>query len=292
MDKNIDDLLSGGYKFIEDNQKEIACLLIHGFAASPKELIPLANYLKSELDIYAPLLPGHGTTIDDLDKKKFTEWISCANQVYEYLNNNYKKVIIIGFSMGGTIGLHLSKKKSPYKLITISSPIDLLDLKFVTTKIKEQWKLNNLSVKKIIAEIETVSKLKNTKTDKSIDKTKLVINNIYKKIWDNRLKSAKTEKLIKYIDTYDSLSYHALKELFFLIHVTNKDLKKVTAPILIIHSTKDEMVPINNVSIILDKISSDNAERFIVHNSNHQIPLDVDSDLVQKKIKEFINRAI
>jgi carboxylesterase len=289
MSADVENLLCGGYKYKEKKAKEIACLLIHGFAASPKELIPLGDYLKEDFDVYAPLLPGHGTQIEDTDRKKYSDWVTCANNVYEYLNSIYKKVVIIGFSMGGTIALQISKKISPYKIITISSPIDLLDLKFITTKIKEQWRLNDLSVRKIIKEIEKASKLK--KKD-SIDTTKLVINNIYKKIFDNNIKISKTEKLIKYIDTYDSLSYHALKELLVLINITNKGLKKITSPILVIHSKKDVIVPLSNVNAILEKVSSDNAERFIVQSSSHQIPLDVDSDLIQKKIKEFITREI
>lgn len=289
MSIDIDNLLCGGYKYTQKKRKKIACLLIHGFAASPKELIPLGDYLKNNFDVYAPLLPGHGTNIEDLDKRSYMEWVNCANNVYEYLNTKYKKVVIIGFSMGGTIALQISKKNPPYKIITISSPIDLLDLKFITAKIKEQWKLNDLSIKKIIAEIEKASKQKNKH---SVDTTKLVINNIYKKIFDNNIKKAKIDKLIKYVDTYDSLSYHALKELLVLINTTNKGLKKITSPILVIHSKKDAIVPLNNANLILDKVSSDNAERFIVLNSSHQIPLDVDSNLIQKKIKEFISRKI
>jgi len=289
MSTEIESLLCGGYMHKEKKEKNLACLLIHGFAASPKELIPLSDYLKEDFDVYAPLLPGHGTQIEDLDRKKYSDWVSCANNVYEYLDSKYKKVVIIGFSMGGTIALQISKKNPPYKIITISSPIDLLDLKFITTKIKEQWKLNDLSVKKILAEIEKVSKLKKKE---SVDTAKLVINNIYKKIFDTNIKTSKTEKLIKYIDTYDSLSYRALKELLILINITNKGLKKITSPILVIHSKKDDIVPLNNANLILEKVSSDNAERFIVQNSSHQIPLDIDSDLIQKKIKEFITREI
>lgn len=77
-----------------------------------------------------------------------------------------------------------------------------------------------------------------------------------------------------------------------LINITNKGLKKITSPILVIHSKKDDIVPLNNANLILEKVSSDHAERFIVQNSSHQIPLDIDSDLIQKKIKEFIIREI
>ncbi len=44
-------------------------LLIHGFTGSPPEMRLVGEYLhRRGLTVYAPLLPGHGTTVEDMNR--------------------------------------------------------------------------------------------------------------------------------------------------------------------------------------------------------------------------------
>ena len=56
-------------------------LLIHGFTASTAEVRPLADRL-TELGytVSAPLLPGHNTHPDDLNKTKWQDWYATVRQ--------------------------------------------------------------------------------------------------------------------------------------------------------------------------------------------------------------------
>ena len=65
---------STNYEFNKGCKRGI--YLIHGFTSSTYELLDLAKFL-SENGFYVRLdnLPGHGTTIDDCNNTKYTEWI-------------------------------------------------------------------------------------------------------------------------------------------------------------------------------------------------------------------------
>ena len=55
--------------------KEIGILLVHGFTGSPASMRPWAEYLNQRgYTVKVPLLPGHGTTPEDLNLVKWEEW--------------------------------------------------------------------------------------------------------------------------------------------------------------------------------------------------------------------------
>ena len=84
-------------------------LLIHGFTASTAEVRPLADRL-SELGytVSAPLLPGHNTHPDDLNKTKWQDWYAAVRQSYLELRDNCDQVWLGGESMGGLLCLMLA----------------------------------------------------------------------------------------------------------------------------------------------------------------------------------------
>ncbi|NHJ48343.1 MAG: alpha/beta fold hydrolase [Asgard group archaeon] len=80
--------------------------LIHGFTASPTEVRPIGNFLHSKgFDIYSVLLPGHGTSPEDLQTKKWTDWWEGTKAAFEKIN---KCDFVIGFSMGALLASRLA----------------------------------------------------------------------------------------------------------------------------------------------------------------------------------------
>jgi len=291
--KLIDKLLNGGYCLPckSAKKKDIAILLFHGFASSPKELYPLAEFLSDNYDIYAPRLPGHGTSIKDLEKRKYTEWLSFSARIYKHLRSQYKKVVLIGFSMGGTIALYLSTKYRPHKLITISAPVSVFDIKFIAHRIKENWRKSHLTWYKIIQDIKiALNETDKAKKSKS-RKVSYVVNDLYKRFIEYNLCHSKSILLKKYFDTYTELSRKSLRQLLSLIHYVHKFLSKTAADILVIHSENDTFLSIDNANIILSSAKSSTAEKYIVSKSHHNIILDIEHKSVYKKIRQFIEES-
>ena len=113
--------LSGKDIFLPGNR--LGVLLLHGFTATTVEVRDLAEYLnKKGCTVHAPLLPGHGTTPDDLNNRKFTDWIKCAEAAYLLLNNHVDQLIVGGESMGAVLSLYLAQHNKDIKALLLYSP--------------------------------------------------------------------------------------------------------------------------------------------------------------------------
>ena len=85
------------------------CLLLHGFTSCPFELRLLGDHLQNEgYTVSIPLLPGHGTSPQDLKGQSWTDWYEAAKKALFKLRKTCQTVYVIGLSMGGSIALHLS----------------------------------------------------------------------------------------------------------------------------------------------------------------------------------------
>jgi len=81
-------------------------LLVHGFTATTTEVKPLSERLHQEgYTISAPLLPGHGTHPDDLNKVHWKEWKKTVHQAYLDLREHCDRIWLGGESMGALLCL-------------------------------------------------------------------------------------------------------------------------------------------------------------------------------------------
>ena len=87
----------------------IGCLLLHGFTSSPHDMYMLGEMLhKNGYTVHIPLLPGHGTSEKNLKTINWYQWFEAAKNELFQLRKTCKKVFVVGFSMGGSLALHLS----------------------------------------------------------------------------------------------------------------------------------------------------------------------------------------
>lgn len=88
---------------------EVGVLLIHGFTATPAEMIHLGRALHKEgLSVAAPLLAGHGTRPEDLNRVCWQDWVASCEPAYQQLKAECQKVFLAGASMGGMVALCLA----------------------------------------------------------------------------------------------------------------------------------------------------------------------------------------
>jgi len=107
---------------------DIACLLLHGYTGSPSEMKPLGEFLsKNGIAASGPLLPGHGTSVQDLDTCDWMDWHNFVEAEWKRLKRDYKKVFVIGLSMGGALALHLSAHNNVDGVVTLASGVKLAD---------------------------------------------------------------------------------------------------------------------------------------------------------------------
>ena len=86
----------------------IGVLLIHGFTATVAEVRPLAEKLHATgYTVSAPLLPGHYTHPDDLNKVHWQDWVQTVEEGLLLLTSKCDRVIVGGESTGGLLSLYL-----------------------------------------------------------------------------------------------------------------------------------------------------------------------------------------
>lgn len=103
-----------------------AVLLLHGFGCSPWTMRGLGRRLAAEgRACYAPLLPGHGLGAAEFDRVRHEEWLDAAEAAFDHLAERHPRVAVVGFSMGGTLGLHLAAARPVAALATLAAPLRL-----------------------------------------------------------------------------------------------------------------------------------------------------------------------
>ncbi|MDO5661623.1 MAG: alpha/beta fold hydrolase [Brachybacterium sp.] len=84
-------------------------LLCHGFTGSPQSMRPWGEHLaEAGWDVRIPVLPGHATSWQDLNRVRWQDWTAHLTEAAEELIARHGRIVIGGMSMGGALALALA----------------------------------------------------------------------------------------------------------------------------------------------------------------------------------------
>ncbi len=99
-------------------------LVIHGYTSTPQSLEGVAGVLSAAgFDVEAPLLPGHGTTVDDLVPRRWGEWVDAVEEAWDKLAARHERSVVAGLSMGGTLATWLATNRPDVAGLACVNPI-------------------------------------------------------------------------------------------------------------------------------------------------------------------------
>ena len=82
--------------------RRIGVLVVHGFTGSPASMRPWAEDLAARgYAVEMPLLPGHGTRWQDMNKVTWADWVATVEGAFDKLAAENDAVVAVGLSMGG-----------------------------------------------------------------------------------------------------------------------------------------------------------------------------------------------
>jgi len=230
---------------------KIGVLLLHGFTSSLKTVEGLTPFLKEQhIPYQMPLLRGHGTRFQDLEGIGYNDWYADAEKALTALSKTVDKVVVVGFSMGGLVGLKLAMEH-PEKvagIVTVAAALKFSDPLAGLTKL----------ISKIIPYWPSPKAFQ----DKNLAK--------------------KSNQNYKWFPTKTFASLYDFSKLI------EKDLPKVRVPILVIHSKKDQIISPSAANIIYEKVSSKHREIKWFYQSGHEMMQDLEAAEVLKTIDDFI----
>ncbi|MEW6359669.1 MAG: alpha/beta fold hydrolase [Planctomycetota bacterium] len=242
--------------FIERGPR--ACLLIHGFTSSPAEVRELGERLaKDGVTVRGPLLPGHGTRPDDLEKVTWRDWYGAVETEYLALKKGRDTVSVVGISMGATLAMQLARKHSPHKLVLLS-PYYRVTYKWYYILPPEAY------VDAGALLFRYVNKM-----------GRLMLND--KTAWAGHI-------------AYDHVPTKAIQNLMALGRTVADAPAEIKTPTLIIHARRDDAAAPDGSQHIYDTIGSKEKKLIWLENSNHIITLDYDKEIVNQAALDFLRQ--
>ena len=95
-----------------------AVLMIHGFGGTPAELRGLGEIFAGHgWHAQALLLPGFGADIANLERTHAQDWFDAVRTAWQALRSEYNPCVLLGFSMGAAIALHIAAEVTPDRMI-------------------------------------------------------------------------------------------------------------------------------------------------------------------------------
>ncbi len=99
-------------------------LVLHGFTGNPQSMRPLAEAVAAAgYSVDLPLLPGHGTSIDDMLPTRWDDWSQAAEAAFQGLAARCDQVAVAGLSMGGTLTCWLAEQHPEIAGIAVVNPL-------------------------------------------------------------------------------------------------------------------------------------------------------------------------
>ncbi|MCW2616318.1 MAG: esterase [Frankiales bacterium] len=102
----------------------VGVLVVHGFTGNPQSMRPLAEALAAAgHTVSLPLLPGHGTRVEDMLPTRWADWSAAALAAHDELAGRCESVVVAGLSMGGTLTLWLATQRPDVRGIVLVNPL-------------------------------------------------------------------------------------------------------------------------------------------------------------------------
>lgn len=238
----------------------IGCLCLHGFMASPNEVKWLGEFLAQQgYTVYCPLIAGHGTHPQDVIDLTWNDYYTSVVEGYTRLSQTCDQIFVCGLSMGGMLALLLASEYPVTGVGVLAAP-----LHFPRRMRFAAW-------------VKYVQPYQPAPTPPKM--TALV----------------KAEQLRRGEPTVGRVRYEdwpmaAIDQLYQLSFAVRGALPKVTAPLLMIYSEKDDVVPLQNCDLIAQQVRSTHLEKHILTQSGHILTQDIERETVFELVGKFIQQ--
>ncbi|WP_426225829.1 alpha/beta hydrolase [Pseudarthrobacter sp. DSP2-3-2b1] len=105
----------------------IGVVLSHGFTGSPHGLRAWAqSFADAGFAVRMPLLPGHGTSWQELARTRWQQWHAALDEAYLDLDSQCDHVFVAGMSMGGALALRIAATR-PVAGVVLVNPALVID---------------------------------------------------------------------------------------------------------------------------------------------------------------------
>ena len=98
-------------EYIRMGQSKYAVLMLHGICGTPAHFRALIPVIPEDVSVYALLLDGHGGSVADFSHTSMKKWKAQVAGVLGQLYEKYKKILIVGHSMGTLFAIRAATER-------------------------------------------------------------------------------------------------------------------------------------------------------------------------------------
>ncbi|MCC7353917.1 MAG: alpha/beta fold hydrolase [Anaerolineae bacterium] len=247
----------GGAPFAFPGQpgNTIGCLLVHGFTGMAQEMRPLGEYLAARgCGVVGVRLAGHGTTMADLERTTWQDWVASAWAGLQELRQRHTHVFAIGLSTGGAISLYLAAREPLTGVVGLSTLLRVP---------RGGWQLRYIRWLKYL---------------------KRYVEKGAPDWWD-------AEAAARHV-SYPFYPTRGVEQLAKLLAALRASLPQVRVPAFIMHSRHDGAVPVAHAQEIYDGLGSADKELVFIEGSGHLITEDAQREQVAARVWDWAQRHL
>jgi carboxylesterase len=234
-----------------------ACLLIHGFTSTPKEMRGMGRFLNEHgYTCLGIRLTGHATDPQDMIRSNYADWTASVEDGYNLLRCLSDRIILVGVSMGGVLTLLMSTRLDVIGAVALSTPY----------KLQDDPRLRHIDL--ISKTVPFMPKDNGEPGSGWFDK----------EAWKDHI-------------SYPQNPVRSIGQLNKLLGEMRAALHQVRVPVLLIHSKDDDYVLPGNMELIFaDLINASDKTKLYVTGSGHVITRDAARQQVFQYALDFIQR--
>ena len=238
---------------------KVGVVVVHGFTGNPNSTRPIGEALAQRgFAVEVPRLPGHGTHWREMMQTRYHDWMAETERVVTQLKSRCESVILVGLSMGGTIGLDIASRRPELCAGVVPINASVLDREGLIVKLAP-----------LLAHVLPAV---------PASAAGLIKNDAAKPGVDER--------------AYPWVPAKAGQSLVEQLPRIRRQLRGIKVPLLVAYSHNDHSVPCANSKAIPGLVGSGGDVTVLpLERSFHLATIDYDADLIVERITNFADRV-
>lgn len=227
-------------------------LLLHGFTGTIAHMRPLAEALNRRgFTVMGVNLPGHATSMDDMARHTWQDWLNAAKEAFLRLKEQCDYVSVAGLSMGGCLTLIIGESMQPTAIAPVSAPMGTRMPLWLATAARP----------------------------------------FLPTIWWQTREGDPSPVDAQYDIGYPGFRSTCARHLSRLIRMARRDLHAVTCPILVVQSHADTTISANSADVILGGVSSARKGMLWLEDAPHVCTITRDTENIAAALEEHFRWA-
>ncbi len=227
-------------------------LLLHGFTGNPNSMRRLGTAVAAAgFSVEVPRLPGHGTTLDDMQTTGWDDWLTEAEAAYQRLAGRGDPVVAGGQSMGASLALALAVRHPE------------------------------------VAGLVCVNPLTQPQPDDILDMVRGMVDEGHRSLPGIGSDIADADAVES---AYEGMPLVPLLSMMSAVRVLQDDLARIACPLLLLTSPQDHVVEPAQSDFLAGAVAGP-VERVSLERSFHVATLDFDKEIVAEQTVEFVRKV-